>query len=101
MQKDKPIFTISIAADLLKLHPRTLMLYEKAGFITPHRTDTNRRQYSINDLEHLQFLKHLTQTQGINLKGVAKLLEAIEIGDKQGLTLIKRLFPAFKVKKLV
>ena len=101
MSSDEPILTISIAASLLKLHPRTLMLYEKEGFITPHRTNTNRRLFSIADLEHLQFLKYLTQTEGINLNGVRKILEAINLTNKEGLKLRKLLFPSFKPKKLV
>lgn len=101
MSSKEPILTISVAANLLDLHPRTLMLYEKEGFISPHRTKTNRRLFSIKDLEHLQFLKYLTQREGINLNGVRVILSAIKIAKTEGIRLKKLLFPAFKTKKLI
>ena len=96
MISDKPILTISIAAKLLGLHPRTLMLYESAGFITPYRTTTQRRMFSMQDLEHLQFIKFLTQTNGINLRGVKFILEALSLAEKEGVNLKKLVFPSFK-----
>lgn len=101
MASDEPILTISVAASLLKLHPRTLMLYEREGFISPHRTNTKRRLFSIKDLDHLQFLKYLTQVEGINLNGVRKMFEAIEVAEKGGVNLKKLLFPSFKPKRLI
>ena len=98
---EAPLLTISVAADLLKLHPRTLMLYEKEGFITPYRTDTNRRMFSFKNLEHLQFIKYLTHQQGINLQGVKFMLEALSLTEKEGVNLKKLLFPAFKPTSLV
>ena len=53
-QKSAPLFTISVAAQLSKLHPRTLMLYEKAGLIKPFRTKTDRRRYSQGDLDKIR-----------------------------------------------
>ncbi|MCH7640989.1 MerR family transcriptional regulator [Patescibacteria group bacterium] len=101
MASNDPILTISVAASLLKLHPRTLMLYEQAGLITPHRTGTNRRLFSIADLEDLQFIKYLTQAEGINLNGVRRILEAISLAEKEGINLKKLLFPSFKAKRLI
>ena len=101
MNSEKPILTISVAATLLGLHPRTLMLYESAGFITPHRTDTKRRMFSIQDLEHLQFIKYLTQQNGVNLHGVKFILEALSLAEKEGVNLKKLLFPSFKPNRLV
>jgi len=101
MPVKEPILTISVAAKLLGLHPRTLMFYEKAELIAPHRTGTNRRLFSIQDLNHLQLIKYLTQKQGINLKGVKFLLEAIKIGEENNIKLQRRLFPSFKLKKLI
>ena len=98
---DEPILTISVASRLLKLHPRTLMLYEKAGLIHPHRTDTQRRLFSIKDINQLQFIKYLTQNQGINLRGVKVLLEAIKISEENKIRLKRRLFPSFRTKKLL
>jgi len=101
MPVNEPILTISVAAKLLGLHPRTLMFYEKAEIITPHRTGTNRRLFSIQDLNQLQFIKYLTQKQGINLKGVKFLLEAAKLAEENGFNLKRRLFPSFKLKKLI
>jgi MerR family transcriptional regulator/heat shock protein HspR len=101
MSSNEAILTISVAAGLIKLHPRTMMLYEKAGLITPYRTDTQRRLFSIKDLEHLQFIKYLTQKQKINLQGVRVVLEAISLMDKEGIKLRKILFPSFQPAKLI
>ncbi len=101
MSSDEPILSITVASNLLGLHPRTLMLYEREGLISPHRTDTQRRLFSFKDLDKLQFLKYLTQTEGLNLSGVRKILEAIEQANKESLDLKKGLFPSFKPKKLI
>jgi len=101
MSINEPILTISVAAKLLGLHPRTLMLYEKEGLTAPHRTGTQRRLYSIADLDHLQFITHLTQHKGINIRGVKIVLQAIDFSEKEGFNLKKTLFPEFKLKKLI
>ena len=101
MNTKQPILTISVAAKLLGLHPRTVMLYERSGFLLPHRTNTNRRMYSIRDLNDLQFVKFLTRDKGINLAGVKTLLEAIGFADKAGFHLKEFLFPTFKPKELI
>jgi len=101
MPSDEPILTISVASNLLRLHPRTLMLYERSGLITPHRTGTKRRLFSIGNLEELQFVKYLTHKQGVNLAGCRNILEAIRISEKEGINLKKLLFPSFRVEKLI
>lgn len=101
MNSIQPVLTISVAASLLHTHPRTLMLYERIGIITPHRTQTQRRMFSLKDLEALQFIRFLTQEQGINLKGVKFMLEALSLAEKEGLNLKKLLFPAFKPTSLI
>jgi len=101
MNTKLPILTISVAAKLLGLHPRTIMLYERSGFLSPHRTNTNRRMFSVSDLDDLQFIKFLTRTRGINLHGVKTVLEAIAIADKEGVHLKELLFPTFKPKELI
>jgi len=95
--KDKPLFTISIAAQMLGLHPRTLMIYEKNNLLKPFRTSTNRRRYSVADLEKIKFIQHLTQEKGVNLAGVGIIFEFIKFGKKQNLDLKKTFFPDFKV----
>lgn len=95
-----PILTVSIAANLIKLHPRTLMLYEKEGLISPHRTSTKRRLYSFNDMKELEFIKYLTQTEGVNIKGVKIILEALKKAEEEGINMKKYLFPSFKPSRL-
>jgi len=100
MSTDDPILTISIAAKLLGIHPRTIMLYERTKLFNPYRTNTQRRMFSGKDLDELQFIKFLTQIRGINLQGVKVILEAITVADKGGVNLKSLLFPNFKAEKL-
>lgn len=100
MPTNEPILTISVAAKLLNIHPRTIMLYEKAKLFTSHRTDTQRRMFSDKDLDELQFIKYMTKKKGINLAGVKVVLEAISIAEKGGVNLKSLLFPEFKAEKL-
>lgn len=94
------ILTISVAAKLLDLHPRTIMLYERTGLMKPYRTSTQRRMYSAKDLDDLQFIKFLTRQKGINLQGVKLILEAISFAEKGGVDLKGQLFSNFKAEKL-
>ena len=71
---DRPIFTLSVAADLLGLHPRTLRIYEEKRLVTPARTEGNRRRYSQNDISRFQFIRRLT-SGGVNLEGVRIILD--------------------------
>ena len=66
---DKPLYTISVAAEILETHPRTLMLYEDARLIEPHRTTTNRRRYSQRDIAKVQVIQNLTREKGVTLAG--------------------------------
>lgn len=100
MASSDPILTISIAAKLLHIHPRTIMLYEKSNLFSSQRTDTKRRMFSEKDLGDLQFIKFLTQKKGINLQGVKVVLDALYISEKSGLDLRSRLFPEFRTEKL-
>lgn len=71
---DKPIYTLSVASEILETHPRTLMMYEHLGLIKPKRTATNRRRYSQRDLMKLQAIQTLTRKHGVNLAGVRYIL---------------------------
>ncbi len=101
MASNDHVFTISTAAMLLELHPRTLMLYERSKLISPFRTATNRRMFSLRNLEEFQFIKFLTQVKRVNLSGVKAVLDAIESASKDGIDLKTRLYPDFEVRKLV
>lgn len=96
LESQKPLFTISVAANLVKVHPRTLMLYEKKGLVKPFRTSRGRRLYSPNEIKFLGFIRFLTQEKRINLNGVQVLLEAIDAAKKEKVDLKKLLFPEYK-----
>ena len=80
---DRPIFTLSVAADLLGLHPRTLRIYEEKGLVVPSRTEGNRRRYSQNDIQRFQFIRQLTRS-GVNLEGVRIILDMADELTKLG-----------------
>lgn len=81
--RDRPIFTLSVAADLLGLHPRTLRIYEEKKLVIPSRTEGNRRRYSQRDIERFQFIRFLTGG-GVNLEGVRIILDMAEELRKLG-----------------
>src|SRR5207302_7944402 len=70
---DKPIFTLSVASEILEVHPRTLMMYEHLSMIQPKRTVTNRRRYSRGDVMKLQAIQTLTREHHVKLAGVRYL----------------------------
>jgi MerR family transcriptional regulator, heat shock protein HspR len=75
---DKPIFTLSVASEILETHPRTLMMYEHLDMIRPKRTVTNRRRYSRRDVMKLQAIQTLTRKHGVNLAGVRFILALLK-----------------------
>ena len=81
---DKPIYTISVASEILETHPRTLMMYEDLGLIEPYRTATNRRRYSQRNVRKLQVIQQLTREKGVNLAGVKYILMLLEALKKGG-----------------
>jgi len=72
---DKPLYMISVVSELLSMHPQTLRLYEREGFINPRRTRGNTRLYSERDVEDVRRVLHLTRELGVNLAGVEVILE--------------------------
>lgn len=101
MAKDRPILTLSVAATLLKVHPRTLMLYEREGLIKPHRTGTNRRLFSEADLDLIQFIKYLINQEGVNITGSGVIIRLLKRAHLKNPTLMKEFFPDFKEKRLI
>ena len=65
---------ISVAADLVGMHPQTLRLYEAKGLVRPGRTPGGTRLYSETDLERLRLIQRLTTELGLNLAGVEQVL---------------------------
>lgn len=76
-RETRPVYVISIAADLAGLHPRTLRIYEEKGLLSPQRRN-RMRLYSDHDIERVRLIRHFTQEMGVNLAGVKLLLEVYE-----------------------
>jgi MerR family transcriptional regulator/heat shock protein HspR len=66
---------ISVVAGMLDIHPQTLRLYEREGFVRPSRTEGNTRLYSDDDVEEIRRILHMTRELGVNLAGVEVILE--------------------------
>src|SRR5712692_5599693 len=82
---EKPIFTLSVASEILETHPRTLMMYEHLNMIRPKRTVTNLRRYSRRDVMKLQAIQTLTRKHGVNLAGVRYILALLKKLQSAGL----------------
>lgn len=82
---DAPLYTLSVAAELLDTHSRTLMMYEHLGLIKPRRTATNRRRYTQRDLLKLRAIQTLTRQHGVNLAGARYILPMLKTLRRAGL----------------
>jgi MerR family transcriptional regulator, heat shock protein HspR len=71
---DRPRYMISVAAELVGMHPQTLRIYESKGLLRPKRTGGNTRLYSEADLDRLRLIQQLTNELGLNLAGVEQVL---------------------------
>lgn len=71
---DRPLYMISVAAELVAMHPQTLRIYEAKGLVRPGRTPGGTRLYSEADLERLRLIQRLTTELGLNLAGVEHVL---------------------------
>jgi MerR family transcriptional regulator/heat shock protein HspR len=85
----RPVYIISVAAELVSVHPRTLRTYEGEGLVRPARTPTNIRLYSENDLRRVLWIRHLTQNLGVNLAGVRVLFE---LEERLGMRILETLY---------
>ena len=71
---DRPRYMISVAAELVGMHPQTLRMYEAKGLVRPGRTPGGTRLYSDADVERLRLIHRLTTELGLNLAGVEHVL---------------------------
>ncbi len=79
---DRPLYMISVAADLAGVHPQTLRIYERRRLIAPQRSAGNTRLYSDADIDRLRLIQQLTQEEGINLAGVVRIIELEDEADR-------------------
>ena len=85
----RPVYVISVAAGIVRVHPRTLRIYEEEGLVCPARTPSNIRLYSEDDIRRVLWIRHLTQNLGVNLAGVRILFE---IEKRMGTRILETLF---------
>ena len=73
-EPERPRYMISVAAEIVGMHPQTLRIYESKGLVRPKRTPGNTRLYSEADLERLRLIQRLTTELGLNLAGVETVI---------------------------
>lgn len=69
---------ISVVAEMYEIHPQTLRMYEREGLLRPSRSDGNTRLYTDEDLERLEFILNLARDLGVNIAGIAIVLQMRE-----------------------
>ncbi len=77
-RKSKGAYMISAVAEMYEIHPQTLRLYEREGLLKPSRTEGNTRMYTDEDLERLEFILNLARDLGVNMAGIAIILQMRE-----------------------
>ena len=77
-KRAKAGYMISAVAELYKLHPQTLRLYERVGLLKPSRSQGNTRLYTDSDLERLDVILTLARDMGVNLAGIEIILNMRE-----------------------
>src|SRR5579872_4031170 len=83
-RKSKGAYMISSVAEMYGIHPQTLRLYEREGLLKPSRTEGNTRLYTDEDLQRLEFILSLARDLGVNISGIAIILQMRErMGEMQ------------------
>jgi MerR family transcriptional regulator/heat shock protein HspR len=77
-KKSKGVYMISAVAEMYEIHPQTLRLYEREGLLKPSRSEGNTRYYTDEDLERLEFILNLARDLGVNIAGIAIILQMRE-----------------------
>ena len=77
-RKSKGAYMISVVAEMYNIHPQTLRLYEREGLLRPSRSDGNTRLYTDEDLQRLEFILNLARDLGVNIAGIAVVLQMRE-----------------------
>jgi MerR family transcriptional regulator/heat shock protein HspR len=74
IDRNAPIFVISVAAELAEMHPQTLRQYDRLGLVSPSRQAGRQRRYSQQDVDSLREVQRLSQ-EGVSLEGIKRILE--------------------------
>jgi MerR family transcriptional regulator/heat shock protein HspR len=75
--EQRPVYFISVVAEMVETHPQTLRMYERMGLVAPCRTPAGVRLYSQADVEQVRRIQHLTQQLGVNLAGVEVIFDLL------------------------
>jgi len=81
-RKKQGAYMISAVAEMYGIHPQTLRLYEREGLLKPSRTEGNTRLYTDQDLERLEFILSLARDLGVNISGIAIIIQMRERMDE-------------------
>lgn len=73
VDRERAVYVISVAAELVGVHPQTLRIYERRGLVAPARTTGGSRRYSDADIALLTRIQELTD-EGLNLAGVQRVI---------------------------
>ncbi|HXT69809.1 MAG TPA: MerR family transcriptional regulator [Vicinamibacterales bacterium] len=82
MERTREFYLISMAAELLEMHPQTLRKYERLGLVRPQRRLGTMRVYTDAELDRLRLIKTLVDGAGINLAGVRRLLSIADVARR-------------------
>jgi len=93
----QPAYHIGSVAAIAAVHPQTLRLYERQGLLKPSRSRGRTRLYSASDVERVKLIVHLTRNEGVNLAGVAKILE-LEDDIREVETVVRRWMQEWSVR---
>jgi MerR family transcriptional regulator/heat shock protein HspR len=74
-ERSRPLYMIGVVAEMVKIHPQTLRMYEKKGLIRPSRTEGKTRMYSAEDDEEIDRVTRLARDLGVNLAGIEIILK--------------------------
>src|SRR5581483_8027865 len=77
-RRSKGAYMISVVAEMYDIHPQTLRLYEREGLLKPSRSEGNTRLYTEEDLKRLEFILNLARDLGVNIAGIAIILQMRE-----------------------
>lgn len=72
-ERNEAVYIISVAAEIVGMHPQTLRVYERKGLVEPYRTPGGTRRYSDADLERLRLIQDLSSA-GVNIEGIKRIL---------------------------
>jgi MerR family transcriptional regulator/heat shock protein HspR len=73
-ERTEAVYIISVASEIVGMHPQTLRGYEQKGLVEPYRTPGGTRRYSQEDLDRLLLIQDLS-SKGVNLEGIRRILE--------------------------